>query len=172
MPICLIIVNSKNKQSLFNFLFFLVNSLKVSLISRCEKKKGGKKVITVLKSPHINKNAQEQFELRNFNNKFLFFSHNTPKCFIILKAIKTKLFPDIKIKLKFFINNNTSLKFNTKVFNPNNFTLGVYKLNFISQKLNNNQKYNYNKIISMKLTKKTKNYLKIFDSYGEFSLQI
>jgi len=72
---------SKNKKSLKNA-FYLINS-RTTKIKKYFQKKAKRSVITILKSPHVNKTAQEQFEshifsrqLTNYNSvnhKILFF---------------------------------------------------------------------------------------------------
>lgn len=101
-------VTSKNKQSLSNFLIFIYTILNDSLIDKLRKKNNKKKVITVLKSPHVNKSAQEQFEFRTFSVQFSLFFYGISTDIVVLKNIKAKLFPDVKLRLKFsLINKNT-----------------------------------------------------------------
>lgn len=110
MIICDIVIASKNKHSLSNFLIFVHTILNDSLIHKLRRKNNKKKVITVLKSPHVNKSAQEQFELRTFFIQFSLLFHGISRDIVVLKNVKTKLFPDVKLKLKFFLQNENILK--------------------------------------------------------------
>ena len=95
-----ITVTSKNKQTL-NFLFLFLNKIKqpkVSLLKTFSKQKTLVKKITLLKSPHVNKKAQKQLESKIFSKKIYIFSYNETKLLILLKKLKLKIFPEIKIK--------------------------------------------------------------------------
>jgi len=52
---------------------------------------------------------------------------------IVLKRLKTNLFPDIKIKIKFIINKSNTNRFRIKIFDLNNFSGNFYK-NLLYQK--------------------------------------
>lgn len=95
----------------------------------------------------MNKKAQEQFEIQIFSNEIFIKSTQILKILTTLKHIKTSLFPEIKIVLKFILQNNNKIK--SKVFNPNYF-------------INNSQ--NIKKPL---LTKNILKILKIFDIYGQ-----
>lgn len=166
MSTYLIFIISKNKKSLFNFLFFLFNNLKINSINKYTKLKVKKKIITVLKSPHVNKKFQEQFEIRSFSKQILVSSYNISKILIIFKLLKTKLFPDVSFKIKFLVNNKNSCKVKRKLFSPSNY---VFKFNnYVTQKISFDKcKKYYTKNKRMKFIKKSKNFLKILDCYGE-----
>ena len=103
-----------------------------------------KKIFTILKSPHVNKTAQDQFEFVIFSTKIDLHSFKISKFLLILKKINLKLFPDVKIKINFFFDSNKSLKTQKKVFDQNKFLL---KTSFTNLKV--------------------KSYLKLLDLYGE-----
>ena len=72
-------IYSKNYKSLKNFLSVfndetIIKKLKISILKNKAKKPLKKKVITVLKSPHVNKTAQEKFEYRVYKERV--------KCFV------------------------------------------------------------------------------------------
>ena len=115
-----IIIKSKNQISIKKFLRFLKkrNIINFKIIQKCFFKKKKKKFITLLKSPHVNKSAQEQFEIKINSIQLKIQSIQPFKFLIMLKKIKINLFPDISIKLK-LINKNNLLK--QKVFNLDNF---------------------------------------------------
>lgn len=169
---------SKNKKTVKHFClqFFNRKNLKKNykLLKKCKNSITTKKVITLLKAPHVYKTAQEQFEFRNYKKNYNLLVTNYKKFLILLKKIKLNRFPDIKIQLSFKIQkfNNYSLLNN---FILNNFKYFVIK-NFLLQK-NNNKKFlitkkKYKKIKHIKIfwDKKSKTisqYLQILDIFGE-----
>lgn len=160
-----ITIFSKNKQSI-KFFFLVLNKIyqpKIYLCTNYKKRKTLIKKITILKSPHVNKNAQSQYEYRIFSKKLIISSHNDLKLLILLKKIKTKIFPEIKIKIKFNFNKRKK----NNLLNPKN-----YFINSITTKKNITQQLNF-KNIKIKILKpcfKIKNYLKILDCYGELNI--
>src|SRR6476660_9100922 len=116
-------ITSKNKKSIENcFLFFFNNANKKNL-----KKKKKKTILTILKSPHVNKSAQEQFEFKLFSKQLSLYSQKNFQILFFLKKIKIYLFPDVKMKIKFILNKNLSEKIKVHIFNPTNFKLNVLK---------------------------------------------
>lgn len=85
MKHCRLTITSKNKKSLKNFFELLDKNFKTkfNIILKYSRKANEKTFLTILKSPHVNKTAQEQFESRYFskqinayapdNSKMLFF---------------------------------------------------------------------------------------------------
>ncbi len=167
-----ITITSKNKNSINDFfLFFNKNTMcNFNAIKKYFQKKMEKKKLTILKSPHVNKKAQEQFESRFFKKQFTIQITKNLKYLIFLKKLNYDLFPDTDIKLKCIITNENKKKLGLKVFNPNNFKINKY----YSLKTNNFNLKNLNKLKKKKtlskslLTQKTTRLLKIFDLYGEF----
>jgi ribosomal protein S10 len=155
---CITTICSKNKQSLIKFLFFLINNTKTNfIIYKYFKREEKKKIISVLKSPHVNKKAQDQFEFKYYVSQFILLFYNSPKCLINLKKIKNLLFSDLEIRTTFVL---TQGFLKTKIFDPRNYTLK-----------NCNCEGNFkNKNYKLKIMRKVKNYLKIFDCYGELNL--
>ena len=145
-----IFISSKNRLSLNASLIFILKSLgdirtKTSFSAFQHSKPTTIKRITVLKSPHVNKKAQEQFESRTYKTQVSLYTAQTLKFLKILKKIQFKLFADVNIKIRVAISDR---KFNfksRKKLNPNEF---------FSKKKN-----------SKKL--KTNCYLKLLDMYGE-----
>lgn len=162
-----IIVTSKNKNSINNFFLFCNKTIPFNLnvIQKNFQKKTKKKKLTILKSPHVNKKAQEQFESRVFKKQFTIQITKTFKYLVFLKKLNTSLFPDIKIELQHMVNNKNIEKI--KIFNPYNFKINKY---YEFKIYNLNLKYLKKKtnISKYSLTKKTNPLLKIFDLYGEF----
>ena len=94
-----IYIYSKNYNSIINFLVFL-NS-KLSNLSFVKKsKKTNIATVTFLKSPHVNKTAQEHFSLNCFTKNLLIKPKNPLLFLFIMKFVKKKLFLDIKFKIK------------------------------------------------------------------------
>ena len=157
---------SKNKNSLNHFLLFFNSNAWINLNStkKYSQKHTKIKKFTLLKSPHVNKKAQEQFEYKILKKEFIIQTIKNFQCLIFLKKLSFYLFPDINIKLKHKITNININKLKLKFFNPNNFKTNKYQnfkiINFNYLKKNNNkQKYS--------LIQKINFLLKIFDLYGE-----
>lgn len=164
---------SKDEKSLKLFSQFFHYSLKIRKLQMplyYKKKKNKKQKIAVLKSPHVNKTAQDHFELRTYSLSIVVNSYKTQKYVLFLKKIKNQLFPEIKIKIKGYIFIKNSIK--NKFLNPNNFTFQVSKFNLIKQTLNFkklkdfkmiHKNYNKKKVIKNIVVYK----LKILDYYGK-----
>jgi ribosomal protein S10 len=152
MKNCRISVSSNNLKSIkffFLFCFYCKNS-NLFLIKKYFKRKQKNKILTILKSPHINKKAQKQFEQRVFFRKFTLHSQKLPQYLLFLKKVKAYLFSDIKVEIKFIIQSNVDNQF----CNPNNFNVNILK-----------------RISYQKTATKTKNLIKILDIYGELLKQ-
>lgn len=108
-------IKSKNNNSLKSFLkVFNVlaknNKLKLNKILTVFHKKKFKKVFTILKSPHIYKTAQEQFEYILFAKTFKVDTYQVLKTLIVLKKIQQRSFADTQIKITYIIIPNTKKK--------------------------------------------------------------
>jgi ribosomal protein S10 len=102
---CLFTIKSKNKKSIFNFLSFFKSVNKKKIKSRIQKKtlkKKRSKKITLLKSPHVHKSAQTQFECRIYKNQISIVLLDTFDFLIIIKKLLNCSFYDIKITINFF----------------------------------------------------------------------
>lgn len=148
MKNCQISVSSNNLKSIkYFFLFcFYYKNIDLFFNKKYFKRKQKKKILTILKSPHINKKAQEQFEQRTFLRKCTFYSQKLPQYILFFKKVKAHMFSDIKIEIKFIIQSNKSNVF----CDPNNFSVNVIK-----------------KTSRLKTISKVKNLIKIMDIYGE-----
>ena len=145
-------VYSNNKKTLHSFLKFLNKLtrnkvLKIKFFSSQHTAVQKNKKFTVLKSPHINKKAQEHFKLCKYQVQIQLNLFQTPKLLILLKKIQSTLFQNIFVKIKITILKN-NLK--TPQINPHLFNLKRSKhlLKFSST-----------------------NYVKIFDTFGELFLR-
>jgi ribosomal protein S10 len=118
-------ISSKNKNSLKNFIKFLIKlckkkKLNLTLIHYFNKKNKYKK-ISILTSPNANKNAQEQFLFKTYSKKITVFTFKIEKFLLFLKKLKMFLFTDVKINLNFFFLKKFIKKIISKTFNPENF---------------------------------------------------
>lgn len=166
-----LIINSKNQKSLFKFVDFLNKNLVINFnyLKKSIKKKTGKKVITILKSPHVNKKAQEQFEIRLFSKQLKIDTTQTLKLLVFLKKINIYLFPDINIKIKFYGSINKKNLLQKKILNPDNLNvkkvIKTYK-NIELKKLKKIRAIHYKKISNAFLKNQT--LFKMFDAYGKY----
>jgi ribosomal protein S10 len=147
-----ITISSKNKTTIrkfFNFLQKNLSNIENKAILQYKKKKNKKKIINVLKSPHINKSAQEKFQYTIYSITIKIYSFKINKQIILFKKLNNNLFPDIKTKIVTSKNNKKNQKTKIKFLNNNKLLLNV---NSIKEKI---------------LIKKTSNYLEILDTFGE-----
>lgn len=107
---------SRNLKSLKSLLILLNSHFKITNKKNLNNPKT-KKVITILKSPHVTKSAQEQFESRYYYN-LLEFTKFEKKSIVLLKKFINRCHPDIYLKIRININNLKHKKYN---FNPINF---------------------------------------------------
>ena len=143
-------ISSKNEKSLKNFLYFFFNHLKTkfNIIKKLTIANNNKKVITLLKSPHVNKTAQEQFEMRIFTRQIQTKSFYSEKNLIFLKKILNKLFQDISFNLEFITNVSADYKTKLLLFCPDNFKLPTTKLH--KTNLKRYKQKNRSKILNLK----------------------
>ena len=95
---------AKNKKTISNFLkFFKQSQNKIKnfpITLNFKRRKKRKNIITILKSPHVNKKAQTQFQQTTYATRGKYFSWEKKKSAICLKKLKNNLFPDLKIKIE------------------------------------------------------------------------
>ena len=125
-----------------------LKNIKFSIINTLSKKIKKKK-FTVLKSPHVNKNAREQFETSFYIKIIKIYSYNPLLLLFIIKRIKNELNSDVGLKI--YLKNNFS-----------NF----YK--HLKSNLNINNKFKKNNFLNNNFTKI---YLKNLDLFGECILK-
>lgn len=160
-----ITLRSQNKNSLNEF-YSLIRKNK-NYNSRLIKKwfalKKNYKRVTILKSPHVNKKAQEHFEKQTFTKQFQIHLSKNKKCLMFLKKLNYYVFPDLKITLTLLINKKDQNLKTLKIFTLNHFKLNKYKN--IQNKNVKPSKYSFKKQIFSKVNFS----LKIIDVFGEFS---
>ena len=136
----IISIYSKNLNAVTNFLKFLyklkknqIFKLKFSVVQSQKKKKFS--FFSVLRSPHVNKKSQEQFNYCLHSKKLKIHTSQITKFLVIWKIVKMTLFSEIKIKTVFWLGSQ-----------PFNFTLenwvkfDNFKLsNFFKIKTNNSK---------------------------------
>lgn len=157
---------SKNEKSIKDYITFLNKNIKFyNLTTKLFNKKKKIFFLTLLKSPHVNKKAQEQFGYNIFSKQILLFSSNNYQLLLFFKKIEQKLFADVIFKIKLQLNKKLPDSAHKKIFNPDNFKNDIF-FNYL--KLNADKK---NQLIKNNLLffKKTKKLLEIFDIYGEIT---
>lgn len=160
----LIKTDSKNKNSIAKFYWTVFNRKNININSLTIKKKfknkNSKNFVSVLKSPHVNKKAQEQLEIRNFSKQFIISTTNSVKFIYFIKKLKNVCFPDVKVQITFLSNKKKEKLFLNKLLHLNNFksdTLQKNKSNTLKS-----VKKNKKKIVARVTT-----LLKLLDAYGE-----
>jgi len=150
-------LKSKDKNSINNFLKFIVNNYyqhTLIYITLLKQKKITEK-ISVLKSPHVNKTAQEHYNFSNFCVNFLFCHIETKKELFVLKKISNQLFPTLKLAIKkIYSKKQNFLCRRKKIF----YCLQVFKL-----------KQKNMLLLKYKFIKKAISYLKFLDYKGQIS---
>lgn len=162
-------ISCKDKRILKNFLRFLtkIDFLPISLKSFPKNKK--RKFVTVLRSPHVNKTAQEQFEFRFYSKHLLIHSFKPLTFLLLLKRLKNLSFTGLNLEVKGFVEKNKMYKYTLKVVNPDNVILHSLKsLNLSTKYSNKNLKQvteNSNSNFSL-----CRKYIQLFDLHGEICL--
>jgi hypothetical protein len=112
----------------------------------------------VLKSPHVNKTAQEQFEFRVHTKEFVINSFKPLTLFLILKKINNLSFSGLNLKIERLFKRDTKKKLTA--LNPDNVDLNTTeKFNSLSN-LSSSQNFS-----------SSKRYIQLFDCYGEMVLK-
>ena len=144
-------ISTKNKNSL-NLFLTAISKLKTSTrLIKCLSKQKQKKFVTVLKSPHVNKSSQEQFEYRTFSKILFIYSSQPNKDLFVLKSLKNSSFSGVKWQISIKSDNNDKVKYLLDKLNPDNLELELTK----------NSAY----------SKEVQYYIKSFDNYGELVLK-
>jgi len=146
-------ISSKDSQVLEKFFQFILRLEKFPMVIKSFSKSKKRKFITILKSPHVNKTAQEQFEFKYYSKEFLVDSLKPLTFFLVIKKIKNLSFPGIRLEVKGLINSDKKAKNTLKLTNPDQVVL-----NKAGVKIKN---------IPVSQLK----YLQLFDCYGESYLK-
>ena len=156
-------IQSKSLKSIKMFLKFFDKSCKdlnLIVFMGILNKLTNRKIITVLKSPHVNKTAQEQFESFVYRVQINIFSYKYWLLLVFIKHLKsTTLFSDVYFKIRVKLNNSSYHKRVIDHLNPNNF----YLINYYELGRND---------LDLKcLFLNIPYYLMLFDIYGELNLK-
>ena len=158
-------VSCKDKRILEKFTKVLMEIKSLPIFIKPFPKHKKRKFITILKSPHVNKTAQEQFEYRFFSKNFLIFSLKPQIFFLLLKRLKNLSFLGIKLEVKGIFEKNITDKYVLKFINPDNIAL---RKMYLAKK--NKKNHEVSKLTSSELYL-SKKYIQLFDSYGEIYLK-
>ncbi len=150
-------VSSKDSKVLEKFFQFLLKLETFPTVLKYIPKQKRKKFITILKSPHVNKTAQEQFEFRFYTKQFVIDSLKPLKFFLILKKIKNLSFPGIKLEVKGLFNIKKKNQSFLRAIDPDNIIL-LGREHFKSTDQQSNRFFQ-------------KKYIQLFDCYGEVYLK-
>ena len=156
--IIIINISSKNYVSLINFVKKFTSKnftkkLKIFVKKDSTITPTKSKLYTVLKSPHVNKTAQEQFTSKMFNIQIELFLYQPKLFFLFFKVLKNKLVSDIVISYKISTNKLTFEQKINLILTPNSL-----KYYFINKKLKKRKFF-------------IKQYLKLTELYGKFLLE-
>lgn len=143
-----LIIKSKHKKSFLIYLFVLCSILnKINVIKKLINKNNLNIKFALLKSPNINKIAQQHFGFKIYKIKLLIFLNYSTKFILLAKLFIWKLFDDIYInisycllrKIKITVIKHYFTDFNFKIFRLNNKIKRINKiiqiLNFICFKM-------------------------------------
>ena len=122
---------AKDKKVLESFINFFLNLQKASSTWKVVFNSKKRDVITVLKSPHVNKTAQEQFEYRVYSKKIIINSFKPSIFLLVLKKIKSFSFPGISLKVVGICNKSNKLSKTLQLFDPKNFYLANSSKGFL-----------------------------------------
>lgn len=119
---------SKNRKSIESFLRFFskktfTKKLKLVIFSRTYVNLSKRNNFTTLKSPHVNKVAQEHFAYHLHRYQLKVYSYKSRSLLLFLKTVRQNLFFDVDFKIEI---SNQPLKFRNKLknkMNPDNFFL-------------------------------------------------
>lgn len=118
-------ISSKQKNELNKMYSILLKLLKSKLFCQnslsYQNKKIKKQIFTTLKSPHVNKKAQDQYEYR-LTTKIIKLEKNPSvfKLLILLKKLKSNFLSNINLQIQFQPDNGV---LNPKVLNPKRYKL-------------------------------------------------
>ena len=162
-------VSCKDKKILEKFTRVFTKIRSLPIFVKPFPKHEKRKFITILKSPHVNKTAQEQFEYRFFSKHFLVFSIKPQIFFLLLKKLKNLSFSGIKLEVKGVFENNINDKYILKLVNPDNVVL--QKPYLVQRSFKKEKTKNEISKLSINNPDLSKKYIQLFDSYGELYLK-
>ena len=101
-------VRSNDITALVNFIKYIKSFYKFYHLnysfSNISSTPSKRKLFSILKSPHVNKIAQEQFEIKTYSRKFIIRTNNYLKFLLLLKKLNTSsFFSNLNISFTLFI---------------------------------------------------------------------
>lgn len=97
----------------------------------------------MLGSPHVNKNSQEQFEIKTFRKHFKITVQENSKLLLFLKKLSYNIGSDINIKIKRSLNSKFVFKNKFNLINSNNFKIKTYDITIKAKNFKFKQKLNF-----------------------------
>lgn len=168
----LIKLYSKDKKSLERFVHILKkmdNDWKILTFASKNIKRKIKKV-TVLKSPHVNKKAQTQFQSITYSTLIKYSTWEIKKNYILLKKIRNHLFPGIKIKIEQTVFTKKTKALSKNQFLPQKTYFYMSTNTFLEKQKPKNSLLTFSNDNKKKiLLQKTLQFLKILDNYGNLN---
>ena len=104
-----LIIKSKNINSIINFIKFIKKFYKIYKLTDSFfmlNKSSKRKMFSILRSPHVNKISQEQFEIKIYKRELIIQTKNYLKFLIMFKKLNKSLFSDLNITISLFIKKN------------------------------------------------------------------
>lgn len=108
-----------SNNSFFILVFLL--TLQKSLLNSTKKIK-----MSILKSPHVNKKAQEQFELKKFKSKYNYYFLQSFKNMVFLKKLYSKILSSVSLNIRHISTNYKHKNWGLYIFNLNNLWKCIY----------------------------------------------
>ena len=167
----LLTIYSNNEKSLNNFYFVLKTLFKNKLICllKTNELPSTKKITSILKSPHVNKTAQEQFEEKLFTLKITILTKKSYKTLIVLKKFLKKLFNDLKINVRHITSKELNRNISEKFFKKTNFKTIILNKTCLN-KTTQTFEHNHKNFSSQKRYKLFKIHSNILNNFGEVQL--
>lgn len=167
-----ITVWSKNKTSLNHFVLFFKKYLihNSNTIAKYFQKKVNTKIITVLKSPHVNKKSQEQFETKIFKKQINIKLRNNWKLISFFRRVCHSMCSDINIKVKQLFHSKHFYKKKLHTITLKNFKIKMHNNSTVKVKnfkFQNNLKFlKKDTTLNLIMSKKTNQLFSIFQFYN------
>jgi hypothetical protein len=168
-------VSCKDKRILKKFLHFFAKIEFLPIFLKTFSKHEERKFVTVLKSPHVNKTAQEQFEYRFYSKHLLIRSFKPLTFLLFLKNLRNLSFSGINLEVKGLFKKNNMHKYALKIISPDNLVLNNSdSLHLSKKRFKATEQGKIIKIISKSQKSDfllSKKYIQLFDLYGEICLK-
>ena len=97
-----LIIKSKNINSILNFIKLFIKFYKIYKLTDSffvSNKTSRRKMFSILRSPHVNKISQEQFEFKVYKREIIIQTKNYLKFLIMFKKLNKSIFSDLNITI-------------------------------------------------------------------------